>query len=166
MGITNVQSGLEDRIATYKGELEEIEAQIKRIEDGIEILAKLKNRASKIRNLLIGAEDLIMDANPDWRGKIRPRKKRKWSSPFKSGEIGKRALDILREHGRWMRPRDVAILMLKHQGYHEHDRMSIDKVTNSVGGYFGKHKGDLVESRGEFAKEWRILPDSDRIVKN
>ena len=45
MGITNVQGGLEDRIATYKGELEDIEAEIKRIEDGIEILCKLKNRA-------------------------------------------------------------------------------------------------------------------------
>ena len=38
MGITNVQAGLEDRIATYKGELEDIEAEIKRIEDGIEIM--------------------------------------------------------------------------------------------------------------------------------
>jgi hypothetical protein len=161
MGISNVQGGLEDRIATYKGELEEIEAEIKRIEDGIEILCKLKNRANKIRHLLIGAEDLIMDANPDWRKTIRPRKKRKWTSPFKPGEIGSKALAILREHDRWMRPRDVAFLMLKHRGYHEQDRASLDKVTNSVGGYFAKHKGDLVESRGDFAKEWRLIRKSD-----
>lgn len=166
MGITNIQGGLEDRIATYKGELEQIEAEIKQIEDGIEILTKLKNRADKIRYLLIGAEDLIMDANPEWRKTIRPRKKREWNSPFKSGEIGRTALAVLREHDRWMRPRDIAIIMLRHQGYHAEDRTSIDKLTNSVGGYFAKHKNDLVESRGNFAKDWRLIPKSDEQVEN
>jgi hypothetical protein len=161
MGITNVQAGLEDRIATYKGELEEIEAEIKRIEDGIEILTKLRNRANKLRALVIGAEDIIMEANPEWRKKIKPRQKRKWHSPFKPGEIGTRALAILREQDRWMRPRDVAFIMLKVRETRRDERVTVDKVTNSVAGYFAKHKGDLVESRGDFAKEWRLIRKSD-----
>ncbi|MGI9375174.1 MAG: hypothetical protein ACR2PC_03590 [Tsuneonella suprasediminis] len=166
MGTTNVKAGLEDRIAVFKGELEEVEAEIKRIEDGIEVLHKLKSRRIKLRSLIEGAEDIIYESDPEWRNKIKPRKKRKWHSPFKSGELGRRALEVLREKGRWMRPRDIAIIMLANKGYHSDDRVSIDKVTNSVGNYFIKHRNDLVESRGDYAKEWRIIPDSVESIKN
>ncbi|MEM7690123.1 MAG: hypothetical protein AAF291_13965 [Pseudomonadota bacterium] len=160
MGTTNIKAGLEDRIAVFKGELEEVESEIKRIEDGIEILNRLHTRRRKLTALISGAEDIIFDADPNWRNKIKPRKKRKWHSPFKSGELGRRALEVLREKDRWMRPRDVAIEMLRVRESRQDDRVTIDKVTNSVGGYFAKHKGDLVESRGDFAKEWRLIPDS------
>lgn len=166
MGITNVKAGLEDRIAVFKGELEEIEAEIKMIEDGIEVLSKLKNRRNRLRTLIGGAEDIIYEGDPNWRNNIKPRKKRKWHSPFKSGELGRRALEVLREKGHWMRPRDIAIIMLANKGHHSDDRVSIDKVSNSVGNYFIKHRDDLVESRGKYAKEWRIIPDSVESVKN
>lgn len=157
MGISNVQGGLEDRIATYMGELEEVEAEIRKIEEGIDALTKLKNRANKLRRLITGATDIIMDANPEWQKKIKARRKRKWHSPFKSGEIGRRALEVLFEHDRWMRPREVAIIMLRVRENCQNDRETIDKLTNSVGGYFARHEGDLVESRGDFAKEWRLI---------
>ena len=157
MGITNVQGGLEDRIAVYMGELEEIEAEIKKIEEGIETLMKLKRRANNLRRLIIGATDIIMDANPEWQKKIKPRRKRKWHSPFKPGEIGTKALAVLFEHDRWMRPRDIAFIMLGIRGACQGERETVDRVTNSIGGYFAKHHGDLVESRGDFAKEWRLI---------
>ncbi len=160
MGTTNVKAGLEDRIAVFKGELEEAEAEIKRIEDGMEILQRLHNRRRKLLALISGAEDIIFESDPEWRNKIKPRKKGKWHSPFKSGEIGRKALEVLREKDRWMRPRDVAIEMLKIRETRQDDRITIDKVTNSVGSYFYKHRDDLVESRGDFAKEWRLIPDS------
>jgi len=166
MGIANVKKGLEDRIAIFKGELQQCESEIRQIEEGIEVLHKLKNRATKLRALISGAEDIIYEGDPEWRNKIKPRKKGKWHSPFKSGELGRTALEILREKQRWMRPRDVADLMLERKGMAHRDRLTFDKVTNSVGGYFAKHKGDLVESRGDYAKEWRLIPDSDEGVKN
>lgn len=160
MGITNVQAGLEDRIATFMGELQDVEAEIRKIEEGIETLMTLKRRANKLRRLITGATDIIMDANPEWQKNIKARRKRKWHSPFKSGEIGRRALEVLFEHDRWMRPREVASIMLKVREERQ-DRETLDKLTNSVGGYFGKHEGDLVESRGDYAKEWRLIPHSD-----
>lgn len=166
MGTTNVKAGLEDRIAVFKGELEECEAEIVRIEEGIEVIHKLINRRQKLRALISGAEDIIYEGDPNWRNKIKPRKKRAWHSPFASGELGRTALEVLREKGRWMRPRDVAILALAKRHKHNPDRMSIDKVTNSVGGYFKKHEGDLVESRGDYAKEWRLIDNPMHTVKN
>ena len=156
MGISNVQGGLEDRIATYMGELEDVEAEIRKIEEGIEALMRLKRRANKLRRLITGATDIIMDANPEWQKKIKARRKRKWHSPFKPGEIGKRALEILFTHDRWMRPREVASIMLEVRETRR-DRETLDRIANAVGSYFGKHKGDLVESRGDFAKEWRLI---------
>lgn len=157
MGISNVQGGLEDRIATYMGELEDVEAEIVKIEEGIEALMKLKRRANKLRRLITGATDIIMDANPEWQKNIKARRKRKWHSPFKPGEIGRRALEVLYEHDRWMRPREVSFIMLSVRETRQDDRETLDKLTNSVGGYFAKHAGDLVESRGDFAKEWRLI---------
>lgn len=166
MGTSNIQLGLEDRIAVFMGELEECEAEIARIEDGIEILHKLRNRRGKLRALIAGAEDIIYEGDPNWRKKIKPRRKRKNRSPFKPGEIGRNALEVLREKAHWMRPRDVAIIMLKHRGRHAEDRNSIDRLTNSVGGYFKKHEGDLVESRGDYAKQWRLIENPMHTVKN
>lgn len=166
MGTTNVKAGLEDRIAVFKGELEGVEAEIKQIEEGIEILQRLHNRRKKLLTLIGGAEDIIYESDPEWRNKIKPRKKRKWHSPFSSGELGRNALSVLREKGRWMRPRDVAIIMLQIRELRQDDRVTIDKVTNSVAGYFAKHKNDLVESRGDFAKEWRIRTDSENPTNN
>lgn len=166
MGTTNVKAGLEDRIAVFKGELEECEAEITRIEEGVVVLHKLKNRRGKLRALIAGAEDIIYEGDPNWRNKIKPRKKRKWHSPFKSGEIGRKALEVLREKAHWMRPREVAVIMLKHHPHLADDRTIIDKLTNSVGGYFKKHEGDLVESRGDYAKEWRLIENPMHTVKN
>jgi len=159
MGISNVTAGLEDKIAVFKGELQTVEARIKEIEEGIEVLHLLRNRATKLQSLIIGAEDIILDADPSWKRPIKPRIKRKWHSPFKSGEIGLRALSVLREKDRWMRPRDIAFIMLSQIG-REGDRMAMDKTTNSVGGYLKRYEGDLVQSRGDFAKEWRVIRES------
>jgi hypothetical protein len=161
MGISNVQGGLENRIAMFKGELEDVEVQIKTIEEGIEALQRLRNRARKLHSLIVSSEDIIMEANPNWRKSIKPRRKRKWHSPFNPGEIGTRALGILREHDRWMRPRDVAIIMMRARTFRQDDRDTVDRVTNAVGSYFTKHKGDLVECRGHYAKEWRLIRISE-----
>jgi hypothetical protein len=76
-----------------------------------------------------------------------------WKSPFKSGEIGRTALAVLRESGGWMRPLDIARAMLERIGADAGDRLARQRLTNSVGGYLKSHEGDLVESRGEYAKE-------------
>jgi len=156
MGTSNVKAGLENRIALYKGELEPLEAKINMIEDGLKVLNLLKNRRQKLRALISGAEDIIFEADPEWQNKVKPRRKRKWHSPFQPGDLGLKALNVLRVKERWMRPREVALIMLKNRGL-DPDRDTVDKVANSVGGYFKKHEGDLVESRGSYAKEWRII---------
>ncbi|WP_158702981.1 hypothetical protein [Allosphingosinicella vermicomposti] len=47
--------------------------------------------------------------------------------------------------------------MLDQIGHDPEDLVARRKLTNSVGGYFKSHEGDLVESRGSFAKEWRVI---------
>ena len=148
MGTTNMKASLEDRIAVFKGELEEVDAEIIKIEieEGIDILQLLKNRRKKLHALIGGAEDIIFDSDPNWRNKVKPRKKHKWHSPFRSGELGRFALCILRERSRWMRPREVAREMLLLRCDRVNERVTLDKVTNSVSGYFAKHEGDLLNT--------------------
>ncbi|AWW74565.1 hypothetical protein CD351_09020 [Erythrobacter sp. KY5] len=148
------------------GELEEIDATIQMIMDGMDNLKELQKRRAKLVRLIDGAEQIITENHPDWQNKVKPRKKGKWRSPFANGELGRRALEVLREEDRWMRPREIAIKMLEAKSIATDDRVTLDRVTNSVGGYFAKHEGDLVESTSEYAKKWRLIPDLKACVKN
>lgn len=166
MGTTNVKAGLENQIAAYMGELQDIDATIQMIMDGMDNLKELQKRRAKLVRLIDGAEQIITENHPDWQNKVKPRKKGQWRSPFANGELGRRALEVLREEDRWMRPREIAAKMLEAKGVAADDRTTLDRVTNSVSGYFAKHEGDLVESRFEYAKTWRLIPDSRDRVKN
>jgi len=56
-----------------------------------------------------------------------------------------------------MRPLDVATIMLDQIGHDHDDRLERTRLANSLGNYFKAHEGDLVESRGDYAKEWRVI---------
>ncbi len=45
-----------------------------------------------------------------------------------------------------MRPREVAREMLLLRCDRVNERVTLDKVTNSVSGYFAKHEGDLLNT--------------------
>lgn len=158
MGITNLRYGLEAKLAKYRGELEEITEQIRLIEAGLANLPQIHVRRAKLLGLIAGAELIILDDNPDWQSsKIKPVRARKWNSPFKSGEISRTALTVLREADAWLRPKAIAEIMLEQIGHDPLDRASREKLTNSVSAYLKSHENTLVESRGDFAKEWRVI---------
>ena len=48
-------------------------------------------------------------------------------------------------------------MMLNEIGHDQDDVQTLYRVTNSVGTYFKKYEGQIVESRGSFAKEWRVI---------
>lgn len=154
MGITNLRYGLEGKIALFRGELEATREELKTIEAGVARLGGLHRRVAELETLISAAETLVRHDAPNWQSaRVKSLKPRAWNQPFKSGEIGRTALSILRGSGGWMRPRDVAKAMLRGIGHDFDDRAASDKLTNSIGSYFKSHEGDLVKSRGEFAKE-------------
>jgi len=158
MGTSNYKLGLEQRLARLKGELKDIRSEVGSIESTLTRLPSLHQRASAVETAITHLESLLQFDYPDWRSeKVKPITPRVWKSPFKPGEIGRTALTVLRENGGWMRPIEVAREMLRRIGSEDTDRVAREKLTNSVGGYFIKHKGRLVESRGDFAKEWRVI---------
>ena len=158
MGITNLRYGLEQRLSHLRGELETARDEVRSIEAGVARLSPLHQQIAGIEEAIKAFEAAIRYDNPDWRPeKVKAVKPRVWSSPFRSGEIGRTALAVLRENGEWMRPLDVAKAMLDRIGADAGDRQAREKLTNSVGAYFKGHEDDLVESRGEYAKEWRVI---------
>ena len=158
MGITNIRYGLEEKIGRFRGELEAKRAEVKQIENGVLRLSDLHTEITELEALIKAAEAIIKHDCPDWKPErvktIRPNTGRKL---FKSGEIGRTALAILRESNAWLRPRDIARQMLEQIGEDITDRAIVDSLTNSIGNYFTKHRGELVESRGDFAKEWQVI---------
>ena len=158
MGYTNLLLGLENKISVLKGELREAKREMQAITEGWDRAPLIQARIHKLGETIAAAERVIRYDYPDWEPtRVKPRKPRKWAGPFKSGDIGRGALTVLREHGNWMRPYDIAGVMLEQIGIDANDRAARQKLTNSVGGYFKSREGDLVESRGEYAKEWRVI---------
>lgn len=158
MGLSNYRLALENKHAVLKGELS---AALKELHDyhaKAERMEELHWRAHEISQLISAAELLLKHEDPDWQPSLlKPRQPRKWSGPFKPGDRGRLALVVLRENGGWMRPYDIAITMLAQAGHDPKDRVERQRLANTLGNFLKKYEGDLVESRGGFAKEWRVI---------
>lgn len=158
MGKTNLKHGLERKIAFARGELEAAQKEIDEIQAGLKRLIALRASAREHEAVIAAAATILKYDDPRWTGEhIKPKKAGVWSSPFRSGDQGQIALSTLREFGGWLRPREVAERMLVGIGHDPDDQMTLDAVSRSVGTYFKKYEDELVESRGSYAKEWRII---------
>jgi hypothetical protein len=161
MSYRNLWRGLEVRLSHLRGELQATRKEVETVEAGVARLSELHPRIVALESAISAAETLLKHDHPDWHPeRIKPLLPRVWKSPFKSGEIGRTALTVLREHGGWLRPLTVSMLMLKGIGEDPDDKVTREKLTNSVAAYFKDHEGDLVESRHEYAKEWRVIRPS------
>ena len=158
MGISNLRLGLENLHATLRGEIRQTEKDIGIANRAAERLEDLFWHRNDLNTVLSAVATVLKHGDPDWTPTlVAPRPKRKWTSLFKPGDRGRIALTILREHKGWMRPLDVASVMLDQIEHDPEDRVERTRLANSLGNYFKSHEGDLVESRGEYAKEWRVI---------
>ena len=158
MGISNLRLGLENLHATLRGDLRAHQKELKAFATLSERMEELHYTCQKLRTVVNAVEEVLRHDDPAWQPTlVAPRPKRKWTSLFKPGDRGKIALTVLRESGGWMRPLDIATIMLDQIGHDPEDRTERTRLANSLGNYLKSHEGDLVESRGEYAKEWRVI---------
>lgn len=166
MGITNLRYGLEEKIAKYRGELEAIREEVQVIEAGVGKLSALHHRAGELERLINYAEGIIKDDHPDFKATtVKASRPRKWKNPYPPGEMGRTALTVLREADEWMRPSKIARVMLERLGRDPDDRTAREKLANSISNYLKKHEGDLVESRGDYAKEWTVIREISQSIQ-
>ncbi len=167
MGISNFIGSAEKKIAQLRGELEQKRIEVSQIELGIARLPDLHREIAFLDEQIAAGIKFVAPDNPNWQPeKIKPVIPRKWDNPFKSGEIGLTALGVLRRDGGWLRPYDVAKIMLTDIEFDLEDRAMQQKITNTVAAYFKKHKGDLVESTTDYAKKWRVIREFGESDKN
>lgn len=158
MGKTNIKYGLERKIAQALGELEAAQKEINQIQAGLKRLIALREKVREQQALLSAAETILKIEEPNWsRDHIKPMRKGTWSSPFAAGDLGLTALAVLREAGDWLRAREIAARMLSQIGHDPDDKDVLDRTANSVTTYLKKYEGELVESRREYPKEWRVI---------
>lgn len=140
------------------GELQNAEGEYEELRASLQRLIPLRQKIRHLKSVVDAAGTLLSHVNPDRKvDSIKPTRVHAWKTPFKSGEQSQLALTILRQSADWLRPREVAKIMLRQAGHDPDDADMLHRVTNSVGNYFKKYEGDLVESRGSYAKEWRVI---------
>ena len=158
MGRTNLKLSLEKRLSYALGELQAAEKEQDELRIALRRLISLRVEVAELRKIVHSAETILLHDYPGWsRDQIKPVRAGVWKSPFKSGEQGQLALSTLRENGGWLRPREVAEMMLEEIGHDPEDTDTLHRVGSSIGIYFKKYENDLVESRGSYAKEWRVI---------
>lgn len=164
---TNLFYNLEHRLSHLRGERETAATELRSIEESVARLSTLHERLAALDKAIAAAEALLLHDRPDWQSeRVKAVKPRVWKSPFKSGEVGRTALGILRERDDWLRPIEIARIMLERIGHDPEDRSARERLANTVGAYLKSHENELVESQGDYAKQWRVIrPDRD-IARN
>ncbi len=164
MAISNTQANLINSVARFKGERDNKLAEIARIEAGLESLAELRERVTRLDVLIASAEMIVQEENPDWSSeKVQPRRTTDRHSPIPYGMLGRTALEVLRDAPPEGLPaREVARDALRRLGFDTEDRAILDKRTNSIAGYFKANEGDLVQSDGaQFYKRWSLIRENE-----
>jgi hypothetical protein len=158
MGRTNLKASLETKLSQVLGELQAAEKEFDQLRAGLKKLISLRQRIAELREVARSAETILRSEYPNWTPvNIKPTRAGAWKNPLRAGDLGKTALETLRELDEWARPRELAALMLAKVGHDQDDADALHRVANSVGTYFKKYESELVEARGDFAKEWRII---------
>lgn len=161
MGKTNIKYGLERKIAQALGELEAAQKEIAQIQAGLKRMISLREKVREQQALIAAAETILKLDDASWSGgHIKPARKGSWSSPFPAGDLGMTALAVLREAKEWLRAREIAERMLTKIGHDADDKDTLDRTANSVTTYLKKYEGELVESRRDYPKEWRVIRKS------
>lgn len=158
MGTSNGRAHLERRISNYLAELEERRKAAKRAADAAAELPDIKVRITRLEALVQAVELLLREDDPTWNcSRAKPMKKHSFKSPFPIGEAGRMALEVLRGADAPMTAREITRIMLDRVGVTNYERTLLDKQTNSLNGYLAKHRGDLVESDGEWPQKKRVV---------
>lgn len=158
MGRTNLRHGLEKELSHLLGELDAAESEYTELRASLQRLIPLRQKIRDLKSVVHAAQTLLSHVHPEGNVEsIKPTRVHAWKAPFKSGEQGQRAFAVLRESGGWLRPREIAKIMLRDVGHDPNDADMLHRVANSVGTYLKKYEGQLVESRGSYAKEWRVI---------
>lgn len=158
MGISNGTAHVTRRLSMYLGELDERRRLAKRAREASDSLPSLNVEIERLEELVRASELILRDIDPNWNSsRVRPKRKHVFKSPFKLGQGGRMALDILREAPEPMTARDIVRVMFEQIGLADYDREALDKQTNTLGAYLKKHRGDLVESDGLWPQRWQVI---------
>jgi len=158
MGRTTLRHGLEKELSHLLGELQDAEGEYEELRASLQRLIPLRQKIRDLRLVVGATETLLSHVHPNWKvDSIKPTRVHAWKTPFRSGEQGQLALSTLRQSAGWLRPREVAKIMLQQVGHDPDDADMLHRVTSSVGIYFKKYDCELVEARGSYAKEWRVI---------
>lgn len=158
MGQTNLRHSLNKRYSALTGQLEDVRANIERINREVAKLPELEARIPHLERLIESARMLLEDADPEWEDAEAPPLK-PWTHhiPVPFGQCGRRGMAILRKSEDPMTVRQVAKAVLRDVGCEEPDKETLRRVQNAVEASFRKFRGRTVESSGKYPAQWRAI---------
>jgi hypothetical protein len=158
MGQTNLRHSLNKRYSALTGQLEDVRANIERINREVAKLPELEARIPQLTRLIESARLLLKDADPNWEVDEAPPLK-PWTHhiPVPFGQCGRRGLALLRQSQAPMTVREVAKTVLRDVGCEEPDKETLRRVQNAIEASFRNFRGRTVESSGKYPAQWRSI---------
>lgn len=159
MGKTNRTAALETKLSALLGEAEIKRSEIVKAEQLIAELPAMRERLWEIDELVKACEAIIRSDHPAWtRDHLKPATPFVHKIPVRFGHASKLALDVLRQAGKPMRVKDIAIEVLRREGQDNATTEVIEKVANAIGNALRKKKGlGYVETDGGYPALWRAV---------
>jgi hypothetical protein len=158
MGHSNLRHSLEKRYSALTGQLRHIRDNIARIKREAEKLPELEAAIPKLEALIESAAMLLEDADPTWQREQTPAIKpfvRVTTVPF--GSCGRRGMEVLRNAGKPMTAREVALEVLRQNGDENPEPKVVQRTLNAIEASLRKHRGRSVESSGKYPAQWRAI---------
>lgn len=158
MGKTNLRHSLEKKYSALCGQLDEVKANIARIQREQERLPTLQARVTELQALIDSATLLLRDADDEWEPAQTPSVK-PWTHalPVPFGSCGRRGMEVLRKATAPMTARQVAEAVLREAGCEEVSAEELRRTVSAIESSLRKHRGSTVQSSGKYPAQWRSV---------
>ena len=158
MGTTNLQLALSRKLSRLKGERDAVRERIARTEKLVEALSDMRAHAAELDKLVEHASALMQHLNPEWSASdsrsIQPFVKQ---IPTRLGDCSRQAMDILRCSPEPMSARELALEILRREGFADASTEIQQRMTNTVLGALRSRLGTVVDRDGDYPKRWWVI---------
>lgn len=158
MGTTNLQLGLSRKLSRLKGERDAIRERIARTEELAKALPEMRAEVAELDELVEHASALMQHLDPAWSANdsrsIQPFVKQ---IPTKLGTCSRKAMDILRGSPEPMSARELAMEVLRREGFADASQEIQQRMANTVQAALRARQGTIVDRDGHYPQRWWVI---------
>ena len=164
MALSNLAIALQRKYKAWRGEKDELERVIKKIEAAYETIGEKRDRINRVSVLLDSVETIMSEISPEWDPAVQKGSKaHTYKFNFPMGEVTRLTMDKLRMSSEPVRIGEIREYIFETKSLDNKDKDLMDAVYKAIDGNLrSMRRRERVASTDDFVAKWYIVGREDQ----